>query len=187
MNRNRNSLFLFFMLLVLAMTASCTSLDIDGVRVGAGLEHTKATAKVDFGGGETKDSVRADVPLGRVELVNNLGAHDQVSLLGGLSTGSLGDIDFEAYDLGAAYRHYLGDGTLRPYGELAIGYRRMEVHDFFFGDGGLDMGFGSASVGLEALLGSHASLYAQVGYEGSFGDDFTTHGAQAVVGMAFSF
>ena len=171
---------------LLLLLASCTSLDIDGVRMSAGLQPMKVAARTEINGQTDTDHAEDTAPVARVELVNDLDPQTQVGMVLGASRGTLGIVDFESYDLGAAVRHYIGEGQLRPFGEFTAGYRRFEVDDEDFGSAGTDLIFGSASVGLELRLG-RMSIFAQGGYEGAYGDDFHTSGPTIMVGGAVTF
>ena len=166
---------------------SCTTLDIDGVRGSFGAQHVTAASKVQTSQGSYTDKATDTLAIHRAELVNKLAPDLQVGLLLGLGAGSIHDVDVATYDIGGSVRQYFGDSALRPYGEATLGYRRFEASDDILGRAGVDMLFGSASIGLELSLGSRMSLFAQGGYEGAFKDDLATYGPSFLIGGAVSF
>lgn len=174
-------------LLFLFLFPACSSLDIDGARLSAGYQQVTAAARVETQLGSYTDSATDSAPVGRVELVNDIGDGAQVGLLLGGSEGSISAIDFYSVDIGATLRQFIGDGSIRPYGEMSVGYRRFGVSDSEFGDGSSDMIFGSAAVGLDFGIGDRLSIFAQAGYGGAYSDDFSTYGPEAMFGLSVRF
>lgn len=181
----------FSLLALSALLASCSTFDIDAVRLSGGPQRLRANAQAEGPLGRVTDTRTEPAAGGRVELVNKLDDQTEAGLLLGSSLGSLGDVDFASYDVGASVRHFLGSGSLRPFGELAAGYRRFEVEDDLLGDGSLDMLFGSAAIGLELRLSRGVSFFVSGGYEAAFGSDsgldFDTGAIIGHAGFAISF
>ena len=174
------------LLFVLFASAACSSLDIDGARLSAGVLRLDAEARAEIEGLGTFEARASDTaPVGRAEVFNRVSERTEVGLLGGYGSGRLDTTDFESYEAGAAFRHFLTEGAIRPYGELAVGYRRFQVDDDLLGSGGSDMVFGTASLGLELRLGPKVAAFAQAGWDVAAGEDFRTDGPVGFFGLSF--
>ena len=99
----------------------------------------------------------------------------------------LGAVSQAVLEAGGRPNQFIGDGSIRPYGEMSVGYRRFGVSDSEFGDGSSDMIFGSAAVGLDFGIGDRLSIFAQAGYGGAYSDDFSTYGPEAMFGLSVRF
>lgn len=176
---------------ILAVMTSCTALDIDGARFAGSLSNIDATATTEITtGGETfefEDEANGDFLGGRVELVNKSGPNTEVSLVLGVSQGELEEADLTNYDAGMAVRHYFTQSTVRPFAEVGVGYRSIDVSIPELGDDRIDAGWGTASLGLDFQVSSNFSFFVSGGYGGSIGKDFDMHGPMGSAGITITF
>lgn len=174
--------------LALLLMTSCTSLDISGARLGVGLTRQTVTNKIDAGElGSVTESATGNGGLARVELTNKQPGYD-VGLELGVGELDLEGVALDTVDVGAVFRAYLGEGSLRPYAGARLGYRAgwADVPGLGRGDR-IDAATAGAFVGLDLRLSSSVSLFAEGGYEGFLGEDFSGHGPAGLFGVSISF
>lgn len=176
-----------FLFLLLPL-AACASLDIDGARVGFSTSEQRAKNTVDLGDGERVTERAQGTGLGaRVELVNVVEPNVEAGLVFGFGEDDIADVGVRNYDVGAAARFYLGESWVRPYAEGRVGYRYAEALVPFADGGHLDMLTAGAALGVELNLGRGVSVFGQGGYEGAFGDGYSSEGLVGTFGLAIRF
>lgn len=164
----------------LALLTSCAN--VDGIRVSAGLSDTTITSY-----GESKDFTQE---RGRIELVNTIEDNMEVGLVLGAATGDIGNdgIVINNYDVGFSVRKYFTESTLRPFLDIAGGYRYMEFVDDVNDDKTHRYtAFGSAGLGLQLQVSDSLSLFVSGGYEGTIGEDLDLQAPMVMVGGTVRF
>jgi len=172
----------------LALLTSCTSLDIDSARFSAGASALQATAEVEDNAGTRSNTADSDRTKVNLELTNVQEDGLEVGLLLGFSEGDVGEVESTNYDIGAAARQFFTEGTLRPYVEGRIGYRRAELYDpVLFGKGASDMLLLGAGAGVQLDITESLGLFVQGNYDYAHGDRFSTDGFGVTFGGTVSF
>jgi len=172
-------------LLALLSATSCTSLDIDGARLGASITDLRATAHSETSAGQRTTSTADTEPVGlSFELTNVIDRDSEVGLIFSAQQGDIGEVGYETYNIGASVRQFAGTGSIRPYIEGRIGYGYGLLTDpVQLGETSTDLLNLGASLGVE-----FGALFVQADLNGSYSnDDFRVEGPGATIGFVVRF